>query len=131
MEQHLEALERANEIRFARAELKRALKEGNVGGAEVLLGQIPEWLRAMRLEEFCRAIPRFSRRSYQRVMQEVGAGLTLTIGGLTSRQRTALGEALAVWEIEAAERRAAGARRESTRQEREARRLRNGLGMAA
>jgi hypothetical protein len=109
--QHLEALQRANVVRLARAELKRAIKNRDVGGAEVLLGEIPEWLEEMRVEDLCNAIPRFSWRAYQQVMQEAGAGLSLTIGALTTRQRQAIGVGLAEWETAADERRRARTRR--------------------
>ena len=111
MSQHLEALERANVVRIARAELKRAIKAGEVGGAEVLLGEIPDWLEQLRVEDLCRSVPRFSWRSFQRLMQEAQAGLTQTVGGLTARQQKAIGEGMAEWELAAQERRRARSRR--------------------
>lgn len=106
MAQHLEALERANVVRIARAELKRAVKAGDVMAAEVLLAEVPDWLEQLPLEELCNAIPRFGWRHYQRLMQETHTGLTATIRQLTPRKRKEVAEGLAEWEAAAAERRA-------------------------
>lgn len=124
MAQHLEALERANVVRIARAELKLAIKRGEVRAAEVVLGEIPDWLEQLRVEDLCRAVPRFSWRAYQQLMQGAQSGLTLTLGDLTTRQRGAIGEGLAEWEIAAEDRRRARSRRLTTG-------ARRGKGMAA
>ncbi len=124
MAQHLKALERANVVRLARAELKRAIKDGEVGGAEVLLGSIPDWLEQLRVEDLCKAVPRFSWRSCQRLMQDAQAGPTRTLGALTARQRKAIGEGLAEWEIAAEKRRRARSHRSGSA-------ARRGKGMVA
>src|SRR2546423_15664258 len=40
--QHLQALERANEVRLARADLKRRIAQGHVSAAEIVLACPPE-----------------------------------------------------------------------------------------
>jgi hypothetical protein len=104
MAQHLEALERANVVRYARAELKRAVKAGDVKVAEVLMGDIPDWLGRMRLEELCMCLHRFPIATYHRFTTQAGVGAARLIGELTARQRRALSELLADWEVPAQER---------------------------
>jgi len=115
VEQHLKALQQANLVRLARADLKRAIKAREVTAAEVLLGEIPDWLEEMRVEDLCNAVPRFSWRHFQRLMQEAKAGLALTVFGLTPRQRLVIAEWLAEWEVAADERHRARARRHRPR----------------
>lgn len=100
------ALQRANFVRFSRVELKKAVKSGEVMVAEVLLGDVPDWLETIRVEELCNAIPRFGWRHFQRVMQRTHTKLSATVGDLTQRKQVVLGEALAEWEGEAQVRRA-------------------------
>ena len=40
--QHLQALQRANEVRLARADLKRRIAQGHVSAAEIVLACPPE-----------------------------------------------------------------------------------------
>lgn len=115
MNQHLQALERANFVRLTRVDLKTAIKAHEVMVAEVLLGEIPDWLEAMLLEELCNAILRYGRTRYQRLMQDTHTGAGATVGGLTERKRTELAEHLAEWEAGVASRRRARARRHRTR----------------
>jgi hypothetical protein len=102
----MEALERANVVRLARAELKRHIKAGDVLVAEVLLGEVPDWLEAMPVEELCNSIRRFQRKQFEQLAFAVPFGLFATVGKLTSRQLSALGNTLAEWETAAVERRA-------------------------
>lgn len=98
MSQHVEALERANIVRLARAELKKAVKAREVMVAEILAGEVPDWLERMPFFELCGAIPRFSDRHFTRLVEEGGARPTLLVGQLTRRQRGVFAESLAVWE---------------------------------
>lgn len=103
----MEALQQANLVRLARAALKRDIKAGEVLAAEVLLlAEVPDWLGAMRLEEFCNAIPRFRFRTFQELTHACEIKLTATVGDLNPRRRKLLGERLAEWEADAADRRA-------------------------
>jgi hypothetical protein len=101
----MEALQQANNVRLARADLKRAVKAGEVKVAEVLLGEIPDWLRGMTVEALCLSIRRFPRRQYQRFILRNGITPTAVVGNLTRRQRIALGNELADWETSRTERR--------------------------
>jgi hypothetical protein len=115
VEQHMQALELANSIRLARAELKRHIKAGDVLAAEVLLGDVPDFLEGMRLEEFCNAIPRYQWRFHQQLMQSTHTGLAAVIGDLTARKRRLIAEELGEWEAAADERRRARAHRHAAR----------------
>lgn len=96
--QHLVALDRANVVRLARAELKRAIRNREVLVAEVLLGDIPDWLEQMRVEELVLTIPRFPLREFERLMATTKAKLTQVVGGLGDRRRYFLAIAIAEWE---------------------------------
>jgi hypothetical protein len=98
MAQHLEALERANEVRFARLDLKRAIKAREVLASEVLLSHIPDWLEGMRVEELILAAPRMQRRVFHRAMNANHIRLTARVGDLTPRKRHALADRIAEWE---------------------------------
>lgn len=99
MSQPLQALKQANEVRLARFKLKRDLKAGEVMAAEVLLSEIPDWLERMPVEELVLARHRFQRRNFQRAMHAGHAGLGLTIGELTQRQREIVGAQIAEFEL--------------------------------
>jgi hypothetical protein len=103
----MEALERANVVRFARAELKRDLKAGHVLATEVLLSEIPDWLESMPVEKLILSTPHFPRRVYHRLMYAAAAGLGSTVGSLTERQRRVLGDRVGDWELRHWARRAA------------------------
>jgi hypothetical protein len=98
MSQHLEALERANRIRFARAQLKRDIKVRKVSAAEVLLSDIPDWLEKMAIEDLLRATVRLGTKKIQRFLYAVPCGPLQTVGELTVRQRSVLAEKVADWE---------------------------------
>jgi len=111
----MQALATANEVRLARAGLKKAIKAGDVKVAEILMGEIPDWLREMRLEQLCKAIPRYQWRAHQRLMQETHTSLYVLVGKLTKRKRTVIAERLAEWEESAVSRRRARSRRHRAR----------------
>jgi hypothetical protein len=102
--QHMAALERANENRLAQNELRRAIKAREVLLAEVLLGDVPDYLRNMSGEKLARSVPRLPARLWQRWLYTANAGLGATIGSLTQRQRTLLAARAAEWECAAIER---------------------------
>lgn len=115
MAQHLEALERANFVRLARVDLKRAIKAGEVKVSEILMGEIPDWLERMELWELCQAIPRYQWRFHQRLMQDTNTSLNPTLGVLTDRKCSLIAEGLAEWEEGADARRRARSRRHRVR----------------
>lgn len=97
--QHLDALERANEIRCARAQLKRELKAGDVLLSEILTEpSIPDWLETMRVEQLLDAVPHLQTRTIHSMLHEVPVGPTVALDRMTYRQRRALASLLARWE---------------------------------
>ena len=94
------ALQRANEVRLARVALKRDIKAGEVLASEVLLGDIPDWLEGMRLEELCGAIPRFGWRHFERSIHRTHTRFSATVADLTTRKREVVAEDLADYEAD-------------------------------
>lgn len=92
MSQHMEALAEANQIRFARVGLKRAIREGDVRFAEVLLTDTPRWLEGMRIVDLLEAIWRMGPTHSSRILQKVPTHPHSHVGFLTTRQRTVLAE---------------------------------------
>lgn len=107
MSQPLEALQRANEIRSARAALKREVKAQEVKVAEILRAEIPDWLERMSVEKLVLSIPGFYRRTFHRTMCVAGAGPGATVGGLTKRQRLLVAARVEAWEARRSARKAA------------------------
>ena len=88
-QQRLDALERANEVRFYRADLKRALKDGRVLVVDVLTGTDP-MLDTMKIDELLLACPKLGRAKVNRILRMSGVSPSRTLCGLTVRQRAAL-----------------------------------------
>jgi hypothetical protein len=87
--QHLRALEHANRVRLARAELKRKIGTGRVTAAEVLLTPPPE-VESMSISELLMSQRRWGRARCRRVLLSLGVPENKRIGTLTERQRGAL-----------------------------------------
>jgi hypothetical protein len=98
MTQAMKALAEANRVRFARIELKKAVKAREVLACELLLSDIPPWLERMRFEDLARVIPHYPSREYRRLMAVSRTNYTAEVGGLTERKRGELAELLAEWE---------------------------------
>jgi hypothetical protein len=60
-EQRLRALRLANEIRSARAKLKKDLASGKIEPAQIL-AQPPEWVRTARVRDVLLALPKISAK---------------------------------------------------------------------
>lgn len=91
MSQHLEALERANEIRLRRAALKREIKKEPWRFGEILEEEeTPPWLRSERLGDLLFALPRFGPKRVPRTLDAIGVKGVRTMGNLTSRERLVL-----------------------------------------
>ena len=84
--QRFEALERANEIRSARAQLKRDLKAGRRSVAGVLAAP-PENLLTLKVEALLRATPKYGQAKVDRVLRTARVSPSKTLGGMTDRQR--------------------------------------------
>ena len=91
--QHLRALERANRIRLARAELKRRIGAGKLTVAEVLRDPPPE-VGSMSISELLMSQRRWGRARCRRLLVSLGVPENKRIGTLTDRQRGALHQLL-------------------------------------
>jgi len=87
--QHLEALDRANEVRLARAELKRRVAEGRVSAAEVILG-CPGEAAGMPVADLLMSQRRWGAKKCRKVLASVPISEMRPVGALTERQRDAL-----------------------------------------
>ena len=86
LEQRLEALERANEIRTLRAQLKRDLKGGRKAIEDVLT-QPPEYLATASILDLLIWTPKRKRIKANRVLRRCQITPSRTVGALTERQR--------------------------------------------
>ncbi len=88
-EQRLRALRLANEIRSARAQLKKDLASGKIELAQIL-AQPPACLRTARVRDVLLALPKIGSVKAGRILTDCGIAHSKTLGGLTERQRTEL-----------------------------------------
>lgn len=93
LQQRLDALEHANEIRSQRAKVKQDVKHGHVS-VTALLHAPPDYMDAMRVADLIIRIPKYGRVKVNRALNHCRISPSKTIGGLTHRQRTELLEAL-------------------------------------
>jgi hypothetical protein len=91
--QHLRALEQANRVRLARAELKRRVATQTTTVADVVL-DCPWEAESMGLSDLLMSQRRWGRARCRRVLLSVGLPENKQIGTLTDRQRRALAATL-------------------------------------
>src|SRR3954451_1645916 len=91
--QHLRALEHANRVRLARAELKRRIASGDVCVPDVVL-ESPWEAQSMELSELLMSQKRWGRERCRRLLLALGIPENKQIGTLTDRQRDALASML-------------------------------------
>lgn len=91
--QHLRALARANEVRLARAELKRRVHDGEVAVADVVLG-VPWEAETMTVADLVMSQRRWGLTRCRKLLQTVPMSETKTVGAMTDRQREAVAAAL-------------------------------------
>lgn len=84
--QRLRALEQANAVRLARAELKRRIADGGVSAAEVIL-ECPDAVRRWTVGELLMAQRRWGRTRCRKFLERNGVSEIKLIGSLTDRQR--------------------------------------------
>lgn len=84
--QRREALEKANDIRTYRAELKRDLKARRENARDLLLDP-PERLETMRVFDILLATPKRGRTKVNKMLTQCRISHSKTIGGLSERQR--------------------------------------------
>jgi hypothetical protein len=85
----MDALQRANEIRTRRAQLKKDLKAGRVS-IHMLLREPPEYVETAKVFDMLLAVPKYGRVKANKVLQQCRISPSKTIGGLSERQRTEL-----------------------------------------
>jgi hypothetical protein len=95
--QHLRALERANAVRLARADLKRRVAEGDVTAAEVILSS-PWEAESMTISDLLTSQKRWGSTRCRKFLQCVSIPENKTIGSMTERQRRALAQLLSAGE---------------------------------
>ena len=89
LNQRMDALKRANEIRTERARLKRDLKAGRSHIHGLLLDP-PDYLETAKVFDLLLAVPKYGRVKVNKVLQLCRISPSKTIGGLSPRQRTEL-----------------------------------------
>jgi len=87
--QHLRALERANRVRLARAELKRRIADGELTAAEVILSS-PWEAASMTVADVLMSQRRWGGTRCRKFLAMFQVSETKTVGALTERQRIAL-----------------------------------------
>jgi hypothetical protein len=85
----MEALARANQVRLARAELKRQVAEGELSVAQVVL-ECPWEAESMAIADLLMSQHRWGRTRCRRFLAAIPMSETKTIGSMTERQRRAL-----------------------------------------
>ena len=89
LDQRMDALKRANDVRVRRAKLKRDLKDGRVR-IESILGNPPEYVETAKVIDILMAVPKFGRVKAARFLNTCRISQSKTVGGLSERQRTEL-----------------------------------------
>jgi hypothetical protein len=89
LNQRMDALARANDIRTARAQLKRDLKAGRTSIHE-LLEKPPDFVETAKVFDMLLAVPKYGRVKVNKILTTCRISPSKTIGGLSERQRTEL-----------------------------------------
>lgn len=91
--QHIRALEHANRVRLARAELKRSIGRGEVGAADVV--RLRPWeAKTMSVSELLRSQRRWGRARTRKFLSPLALNENRQLDRLTARQRELLASAL-------------------------------------
>lgn len=97
MSQSREALLRANESKRLRADLRRRLKSGEVGPAEIFV-ELPWWLTRMPIGKFTTWPRRLYGTVAKQILRDVQVWEGRELGALTDRQLAVLKQAFEDWE---------------------------------
>ena len=89
LDQRMEALKRANDIRVRRAQLKKDLKDGRAH-IESVLADPPEYVETAKVFDILMAVPKFGRVKATRFLTQARISQSKTVGGLSDRQRAEL-----------------------------------------
>ena len=93
--QHLRALEHANRVRLARAELKRRIGDQQIGVVDVIVS-CPWEAESMSISDLLMSQRRWGRARCRRLLVSLGITENKQIGTFTERQRAALVAVLSV-----------------------------------
>jgi hypothetical protein len=85
-EQRLRALAQANEVRTARAKLKRELASGKIELVQILADP-PACVRTARIRDVLLVVPKIGSVRAGRILAQCRIAHSKTLGGLTDRQR--------------------------------------------
>jgi len=89
LNQRMDALARANQIRTRRAQLKRDLKSGRLS-IQTLLQNPPEYVETAKVFDMLLAVPKYGRVKVNKILVLCRISPSKTIGGLSERQRSEL-----------------------------------------
>jgi len=87
--QYMRALERANEVRLARANLKRRVAGGEVDAAEVIL-ECPWEAESMAVADLLMSQRRWGQTRCRKFLSQIPMSEKKTVGSMTDRQRRTL-----------------------------------------
>ncbi len=87
--QYMRALERANKVRLARADLKRRVSTGELGVAEVIL-DCPWEAESMAVADLLMSQRRWGQTRCRKFLSQIPMSEKKTIGSMTDRQRRTL-----------------------------------------
>jgi hypothetical protein len=87
--QRLQALRQANEIRIARAQLKRRLAVGSVKITDILAAP-PPCTQTQKVDELLLALPKYGPVRVDRLLSNCRISAAKTVAGLSDRQRQEL-----------------------------------------
>lgn len=84
-DQRMDALDRANEIRTYRANLKRDIKAGRANIVDLLINP-PHKIQTMKVFDLMMAVPKLGRVKVDKLFRQCRISSSKTIGGLSERQ---------------------------------------------
>jgi hypothetical protein len=91
--QHMHALERANQVRLARADLKRQIADGRLRAVDVIL-TAPWEAESMAVADVLASQRRWGRTRARRLLAGIPLPENKTLGSITERQRQTLASAV-------------------------------------
>lgn len=92
-QQHLRALEHANRVRLARAEMKRGIARGDLRVVDVIV-DCPWQVESMSISDLLMSQKRWGRARCRRLLTSIGIPENKPVGTLTDRQRSAMADVL-------------------------------------
>ena len=93
-EEKMQALQKAQEMRSRRAELRRQLKKGIISLQEVLDSADDEVIARMSVAYLLESLPQVGKVTSEKLMKEIGINENRRVRGLGKRQRSELLERL-------------------------------------